>query len=226
MSKTVLVVVAHSDDETISMAGTIQRHASLGDNVIAISMTDGVSSRDSIDGATSIANRKTAAFSASQILGFTWVESLNFQDNALDRYPLLDIVKAIERVKILYEPSLVYTHSLADLNIDHRVVTNAVLTAFRPQPFENCTELRLFETSSATDYGNNAITGSFEPNLFVDIADFWKSKEAALEAYGTELRPYPHSRSIDAIKNLGKLRGNQVGVELAEAFQVIRKIVK
>ena len=35
---------------------------------------------------------------------------------------------------------------------------------------------------------------------------------------------YPHSRSIEVIKNLAKLRGNQVGCDMAEAFEVIRKI--
>ena len=119
---------------------------------------------------------------------------------------------------------IVYTHSGADLNVDHRVVSNAVLTAFRPQPNEKCKELRLFEVASATDYGNPAITGSFSPNLFLNISNEWSSKVRALEAYNAEMRDYPHSRSIKGIQNLAKLRGNQVGYELAEAFEVIRKL--
>ena len=39
--------MAHYDDEFISMAGTTTRHVSRGDKVIVISMTDGVSARDS-----------------------------------------------------------------------------------------------------------------------------------------------------------------------------------
>lgn len=82
----------------------------------------------------------------------------------------------------------------------------------------------MFEVASATDYGNPSITGSFAPNLFVDITSEWASKERALEAYNAEMRDYPHSRSIEGINNLAKLRGNQVGCNLAEAFEVIRKI--
>ena len=119
---------------------------------------------------------------------------------------------------------MVYTHSGSDLNIDHRVVANAVLTAFRPQPNEHCRELRLFEVASATDYGNAAITGSFSPNLFIDITNEWSEKAESLKAYSIEMRDYPHSRSIESIKNLSKVRGNQVGLELAEAFEVLRKI--
>jgi len=223
MTEIVLVVVAHSDDESISMAGTITRHISRGDKVIVVSMTDGVGARDSanIDDANS---RKVSADSASKELGFKWGECYDFNDNAMDAYPLIDIVKAVEKAKNEHKPTLVYTHSCADLNVDHRVVANAVLTAFRPQPSETCKEIRLFEVASATDYGNSAITGSFEPNLFVDITKNWASKERALKAYSAEMRDYPHSRSIEGIKNLAKLRGNQIGHDMAEAFEVLRKI--
>ena len=82
----------------------------------------------------------------------------------------------------------------------------------------------MFEVASATDYGNHAVTGSFTPNLFVNISQEWPSKLRALEAYSSEMRNYPHSRSIKGIENLAKLRGNQIGYELAEAFEVLRKI--
>ena len=223
MGEVVLVIVAHSDDESISMAGTIVKHVSKGDKVFVVSMTDGISSRanSNID---EIRHRKKSSYLASQELGFSGGVCYDFKDNAMDSYPLIEIVKAVEEAKQTYKPTLVYTHSGADLNVDHRVVSNAVLTAFRPQPNEKCKELRLFEVASATDYGNPAITGSFSPNLFLNISDEWSSKMRALEAYKAEMRDYPHSRSIEGIQNLAKLRGNQVGYELAEAFEVIRKL--
>lgn len=223
MNEIVLIIVSHSDDESISMAGTISKHVNKGDKVYAISMTDGVSSRNDID-KNAFKKRKEAAIRASKILGFEWGQCFNFGDNLMDKYPLLDVVKAVEINKQNYKPTMVYTHNISDLNIDHRVVANAVLTAFRPQPMEICKEIRLFEIASATDYGNSAITGSFSPNLFVDISNNWDLKKEALIAYCDEMRDYPHSRSIEGIKNLAKLRGNQVGLHLAEAFQVIRKL--
>lgn len=223
MSEVVLVVVAHSDDETISMAGTIFKHICKGDKVFVVSLTDGVGARDNAD-MNEINGRKKASVVASEVLGFQWGDCYDFNDNAMDGYPLLEVVKAIEKAKRKYNPTLVYTHSGADLNVDHRVVAHAVLTAFRPQPNEKCQELRLFEVASATDYGSSAITGSFSPNLFINISKEWSSKARALEAYNAEMRDYPHSRSIEGIKNLAKLRGNQVGYDLAEAFEVIRKL--
>jgi LmbE family N-acetylglucosaminyl deacetylase len=223
MSEIVLVVVAHSDDESISMAGTIVKHINKGDKVFVVSMTDGVGARDNAD-IDQKKQRKISSDLASKELGFQWAECYDFKDNAMDGYPLIEVVKAVEKVKLKYQPTLVYTHSVADLNVDHRVVANAVLTAFRPQPKEKCKELRLFEVASATDYGNPGIAGSFAPNLFVNISQEWPSKVRALEAYSTEMRDYPHSRSIEGIENLAKLRGNQIGYELAEAFEVLRKI--
>lgn len=223
MREVVLVVVAHSDDESISMAGTILKHVEKGDKVIVVSMTDGIGARDDAD-QREINERKNASDTASKILGFEWGDCYDFSDNAMDSYPLLEVVKAVEKAKNKYKPSLVYTHSGADLNVDHRVVANAVLTAFRPQPNEVCKELRLFEVASATDYGNSAVTGSFSPNLFINISNAWSTKAASLNAYSAEMREYPHSRSIQGIKNLANLRGNQVGYDFAEAFEVIRKL--
>ena len=89
---------------------------------------------------------------------------------------------------------------------------------------EICKEIRLFEVASATNYGNPSITSTFSPNLFVNITNQWPEKADALNAYSAEMREYPHTRSIQGIKNLASLRGNQVGYELAEAFEVIRKL--
>lgn len=221
-SKTVLIVASHPDDETLGMGGTIKKHVAKDEAVTVVTMTDGVSARG-IENNDS-AMRARAIKSASKILGFTWKIAPQFKDNAMDTYPLLEIIKHIEHIKLKINPDIVYTHSAADLNIDHQLTAKAVLTAFRPQPNEKCTEIRCFEVPSATDYGHESITGSFHPNLFVDIQKEWPDKERALMVYENELRSYPHSRSLEAVKNLAKLRGNQIGLHMAEAFQVLRKI--
>ena len=219
----VLVVVAHTDDETIGMGGTIKKHTEKGDEVIVMSMTNGVGSRDFCD-KNDIDKRFKASDMASQILGFTWIERNNYPDNEMDTCSTLEIVKRIEKVKNKHNPSIVYFHSAADLNVDHRVLSSAVLTAFRPQPGDSCKELRVFEVPSATDFGHESIIGRFLPNLFIDISETWRHKMSALEGYSNEIREYPHTRSLEGIENLAKLRGSQNGLKMAEAFQIIRKI--
>ncbi len=220
---TVLVVVAHTDDEALGLGGTIARHVQNGDIVYGISMTDGVGARGG-DNKEEIKVRAQASVNAAKILGFTWIEGGGFPDNAMDTVPLLAVAKVIEKAKALVKPAIVYTHSSADLNVDHRVVSQATLTAFRPQPNEEWQEIRAFEVASATDYGHKSLTTSFSPNLYVDIQQTWEKKLAALHEYKMEMRDAPHTRSFEGLENLAKHRGNQVGLYYAEAFEIIRKI--
>ena len=180
-NKVVLVVVAHQDDETIGMGGTISNHVKNGDKVFCINMTNGVGSRISKKGDKE--KRENAALNASNILGFEWLPSPNFPDNSLDTVSLLQIIRVIEDAKGITKPDIVYTHSGADLNIDHRLVFQATLTAFRPEPSEVCCKILSFEVPSATDYSHNSISPPFLPNFFVEISKEWKNKELALGAY-------------------------------------------
>ncbi|QWE28987.1 PIG-L deacetylase family protein [Polynucleobacter sp. AM-7D1] len=218
----VLVIIAHRDDETIGLAGVIARHIECGDFVYAMSMTDGVGARGS--NISEVRLREQASLKVANALGFSWLDGGSFPDNAIDTVPLLEIVKVIEAIKIKINPTIIYTHSSADLNIDHRIVGQATLTAFRPQPDERWQEIRLFEVSSATDYGHRSVTGIFNPNLYINIENVWNKKLLALNIYNSEMRSSPHSRSYDGIENLAKYRGSQVGLNFAEAFEVIRKI--
>jgi len=221
----ILVIVAHTDDETLGLGGTIARHVKGGDKVYGLSMTDGVGARLQKD-INAIKIRQQASINASKILGLVWLEAGKFPDNSMDSVPLLEIVRFIEKVKIQINPDIIYTHSSADLNIDHRVVNQAILTAFRPHSEENWQEIRAFEVASATDYGHKSVTNTFYPNLYIDITDTWENKLAALNEYSMEMKNSPHSRSFDGLENLAKYRGNQVGLDYAEAFEIIKKIVR
>ena len=228
-NEVVLIIVAHRDDEAVGLGGTIAKHSQRGDKVFGISMTDGVGARASYFRKDDQFNehaflRYEASLKAADILGMEWIEGGRFLDNAMDSIPMLSVVKVIEEVKRKIKPTIVYTHSAADLNVDHRVLSDSVLTAFRPQPGESWSEIRLFEVPSATDFGHEDITAAFLPNLLVSIEDTWDQKLEALKQYSMEIREYPHSRSYEAIKTLAQYRGYQVGLEMVEAFQVIRKI--
>ena len=122
-------------------------------------------------------------------------------------------------------PELIITHFPEDLNIDHQVVAEATMTAFRPKFKENCKKILAFEVPSSTDYANYK-KKIFRPNYYVDIEKFWKKKAQALKAYKDEIMSYPNSRSLKGLKNLAKYKGNQVGVKMAESFQILRFIDK
>ena len=51
-------------------------------------------------------------------------------------------------------------------------------------------------------------------------------KIKALKIYKSEVKKFPFPRSIDAIKALAKVRGSEIGVNFAEAFEVLKIIKK
>ena len=224
--KSVLVVVAHRDDEVLGCGGTIAKLVQENYKVYAISMTNGISSRDN-SSKKEIKNRLNASLEASRIIGFKWLDKYcgDFSDNAMDSEPMLKIIKLIEQAKTKVKPELVITHYPEDLNIDHQIVSSATLTAFRPKTNQSCKKIISFEVASSTDY---AIYKKkiFKPNYFVDIKKFWNKKKKALDAYKNEMLKYPNSRSVKGLKNLAFYRGNQVGLNMAEAFEVLRIIKK
>lgn len=224
MNKKVLVVVAHPDDEVLGCGGTIAKHINNGDSVSVLILADGETSRESNNIESKTLIRQKAAKAANQVLGVEDLVVCKYPDNRLDTVPLLTLVKEIEDCSILMAPEIIYTHNSKDVNIDHRVVHDAVIAAFRPEPNKSVKEIYFFEVASSTEYRPPASLNSFAPNYFVDIANFLDKKVLSLIEYKSELRDFPHSRSIEAIKCLAKWRGASVGVYAAEAFEVGRII--
>ena len=66
----------------------------------------------------------------------------------------------------------------------------------------------------------------FMPNVVVDITGFAKQKYAALAEYKTELREYPHPRSIEHVLKQDEAEGLRAGLLSAESFMLVRKVVK
>jgi LmbE family N-acetylglucosaminyl deacetylase len=218
-----LVVAAHPDDEALGCAGTIARHISRGDSVDILFVADGVTSRRA--SSRSKPGRKQAALRCARILGARKPLFLDFPDNRLDTVALLKIVRAIETVARAVAPEIVYTHHRGDLNVDHRITHDAVMTAFRPVPQASIRSILGFEVPSSTEWTPSSAATAFLPTMFVDIAPFQEVKRAALGAYTAEMRPFPHPRSVEAVEALGRWRGATCGVSLAEAFEVLRLIV-
>ncbi len=222
----ILIVVAHRDDETLGCGGTIAKFAKQNYNLFAISMTDGVSSRLEFK-KKEIKERYNNSIKASKILNFKWLDDISgkFQDNRMDKASILEITKLIEKAKKKIRPTIVITHYPEDLNIDHQIVANATMTAFRPKTNEKCRLILSFEVPSSTDYANFK-KKTFNPNYFVNIFKFWKQKKRALKMYKKEILNYPNSRSLKGLENLAKYRGNQVGLKMAESFYILRSLEK
>jgi LmbE family N-acetylglucosaminyl deacetylase len=224
----ILVVAAHPDDEVLGCGGTIARHADAGDDVRVLIVAEGATARmlerDRTVASQELSTLARAAHRASRILGANDIELLDYPDNRLDSIDRLDLIKKIEERIDRHMPHVVYVHHAGDVNIDHRCLHEAVVTACRPTPGHPVRRLLSYEVASSTEWQPPGSGATFNPNWFVNISAQWPRKKQALEAYKAEMRTWPHVRSIEALEHLARLRGAQVGVEAAEAFCLLRQV--
>jgi len=222
----VLIICAHPDDEALGCGGTIARHVALGDDVQVLFLSEGVTSRfssdEDVDEIAKIVDRESFAFRAADILKFKIIQFFRYPNLRMSGVPMLDMVKSVDTVIRDLEPDLIYTHHSGDMNSDHRIVFEIVLTACRPRDNFFLKGLYCFEIPSSTEWSSPLLGAAFVPNRFVDITPYFSLKMSAIDAYAYEMRDYPHPRSLENIKALAQFRGASCGIELAEAFMVVR----
>jgi N-acetylglucosamine malate deacetylase 1 len=220
----VAAIVAHADDEVLGCGGTLRKHVLAGDEVWIVILADGETSRDAAATGHTVAGRELSAQAAAKILGVPHVTLHRFPDNRLDSLALLDLVKVVEACIHDIAPDTIYTHHIGDVNVDHRLIHEAVVTACRPQNDHPVETLLFFETTSSTEWQVPQSAPAFLPNWFVDISGTLEIKLQALRAYGDEMRPWPHPRSYEGVDHLARWRGATVGCSAAEAFVLGRRI--
>jgi LmbE family N-acetylglucosaminyl deacetylase len=217
-----LVIVAHPDDEVLGCGGLIANLTSQGEQVRVIFMAEGTSCRYNKDSIQEIEiemeHRNQCGIKAMDILKVSHYHFYNFPCGRLDKKPIIDIAKLIEKEISNYNPTTVLTHSRNDVHNDHKVVFRAVLQATRPVG-NIVKNLLSFEILSSTEWN---YTETFKPNVLIDITSTINIKINAMHCYSTEQPQHPHPRSDQVIKSLATMRGSQSGVEYAEGFEVIR----
>ena len=229
----ILVVCAHPDDETIGMGGTLKK-LSKKHNVSVLFVSEGITARRKSGYSTipqydvsheemkkmkkEILVRKSHAKKALSILGVKKMRFLDLPNQELDQIPLLKITKEIESEISSTKANVIFTHHFNDLNLDHRIVYEAAITASRPIPGSTVTSIVSFEIPASTDWKKPY---QFNPNLYIDISKELQYKTKALEAYHYEIRKPPHPRSKIITKAIANRWGSLSGYNAAEAFEII-----
>jgi LmbE family N-acetylglucosaminyl deacetylase len=224
-------VFAHPDDEVLAAGAVMARYAREGHAVHVAILGEGLTSRSttreealaSVEMKAGLEELRRTIRRAADILGCASTRSFPLPDNRFDSVDLLSVVKIVEELKAQVRPAIVLTHHNGDMNVDHGVVANAVLTAFRSLPGESHCQIYAGEVLSSTDYSVGVPGRMFEPNVWIPVgrADVEK-KMKALEAYASEIRDFPHPRSSKSVEILAGLRGTQCGHPFAEAFRLLR----
>jgi LmbE family N-acetylglucosaminyl deacetylase len=219
----ILVVGAHPDDEVMGAGGTILKHVKQKDDAYLCIVTKAYTP----DWTEAIIKQKRQeAIKASKILGIKKTYFCDLPTVMLDTIPQKELNKRIADVVSEVQPDIVYTTHRGDLNSDHRLVFESTMVAVRPTVAKSVSKVLSYELPSSTDWAPPFPERTFIPNVYVDISDVLETKIKAMSVYRTELKGHPHPRSLEAIAIYAKRRGMEIQVEAAEAFMLIREIIK
>ena len=224
--KKALVIAAHPDDEVLGMGGTIAKLVKAGCVVDVLIVTDGSSAqyRDSDHLAEIIEAKKKETRNCVDVLGIRDIHYGELPDMKLDTTPHIRINQVIEEVIDKVQPDAVFTHFWGDVNCDHQNVYKSTLVAVRPVMGQVVKELYCYRVPSSTEWTPNKADTMFMPNYFVDIEQYAEQKYKAFSCYSTELREYPHPRSVQYLRENDKVVGLRVGLLAAEEFVLLRKL--
>lgn len=137
------------------------------------------------------------------------------QTNSLDCVGQVILVDELQEQINKWQPTLVLIPS-PSYNQDHRAVYDAALTAMRPHDrnhFVNC--VLLFEEPDT--FGTLRKPDPFRPNYYRELDLDFKLELMAI--YKSQMRGHRTPEDIGAI---ARVRGMQVNMEYAEAFEVLR----
>ena len=221
----ILVMAAHPDDDVLGCGGFLFKKSKTSE-IKVVFVAEGTSARykeKTQEVEEKINKRNLNAVEALKVLGIKQYEFYNLPCCRLDQVPIIDIGKIVEKEIELFRPNIVLTHNSCDVNVDHKLVFQAVLQATRPSAKNFVSKVFCFEILSSTEW---KFEKAFEPNLFVQLTkEEIQKKIESLKKYKSEMKCYPFPRSEEGVMTLAKYRGMQAGVKYAEAFKILREII-
>ncbi len=220
----VVVIAAHPDDETLGVGGTLLKHISNHDNVYWLIATNMLESEGFSP--EQINKRQDEIDRAGKMLGVSGIEKLNFASMSLTDNSLNELIPKISQYFNQVKPDVIYVMNRSDAHSDHRILFDAVMACTKSFRYPFIKKVLMYECISETEFAPALPEKAFIPNYYVDITGFLNKKLEIMEIYESEVSEHPFPRSLRNIAALATYRGASVGVEYAEAFQLIKFIDK
>ena len=219
-----LFVAPHPDDELLGAGGTLLRRVGEGGNIGWLLLTEITKEGGWSDQRIAQRTREIEQVRQGLDVAPHHFYTLNFPTAELDQISMPDLVSKISNVFSDFKPDEVLLPHPGDVHSDHRIAFEATSACTKCFRYPSVKRVMTYETPSETEFGLNPVEQSFRPNLFVDISEQLDSKLKLLSIYESELGEHPFPRSLDSIRALALLRGAQMGVESAEAFQILKQV--
>ena len=194
--KQILVILAHPDDPEFFCGATIARWTSTGHTVRYVLLTRGDKGAQdrSLSPETISCMREDEQQAAAKILGVKSVRFLNYADGYL--VPDLKLRKDIVRIIRQERPDILVTcdplNFISDTHInhpDHRAAGQAVVDAVFPAAGNPFFFPELMDEEGLAPHSVKEVwmSISMQPNVIMDVTDFWPIKMKALHAHASQI---------------------------------------
>jgi len=222
-----LAVYAHPDDPEVSCGGTLASWAAAGAEVhvvIGAKGEKGTADPDADLDALAVQRAREVA-AAADALGLAGVHLLGHPDGELDAVPGLrgEIVALIRSLRpttvVCPDPTAVLFGDGYVSHVDHRTIGWATLDAVAPAA---ASPHYFPDLGPAHQVATLLLSGTLEPDVWVDIDDVLDEKVAALFAHESQLADDASEWLGDFVRQRAADEGRRAGVASAEAFRRIR----
>tara|TARA_B110000046_G_scaffold161343_2_gene175015 strand:- start:2466 stop:3137 length:672 start_codon:yes stop_codon:yes gene_type:complete len=220
----IIIISAHPDDETLGAGGTLLKHKNSGDTLAWLIVTNIFENQGYTK--AKIGERQREIDTVSKKYGFSTVYNLDYPTMGLTPEIVNSMIPKISSIFSGFCPEVIYLMNRSDAHSDHRYTFDAVVACTKSFRYPFIKKVLMYECISETEFAPGLPERIFMANYFVDITDFFKEKLSVMQIYESELGEHPFPRSLKNIEALAIFRGASVGVEYAEAFQLIKFIDK
>ena len=225
-NRVVLIIAPHPDDEVLGCGGLISRVKVEGGKVHVLCFTVG-----DIKQYGGHSHTEKRIKEMNKVMKYLKVDSFNLAlvgnkyHLKLDKVPQKDLIDIIEKGEVsisTIKPNMICIPFIGSTNQDHVAVAKASFTACRPvkNSKKNIVPIVLSYEQPETNWARKR----FHPNFFVDISKNLKAKQKALSLYSSQIRIKNHPRTPSIIEKIAELRGSEIGVKYAEAYECHRFI--
>ncbi|WP_342473024.1 PIG-L deacetylase family protein [Metasolibacillus sp. FSL H7-0170] len=222
MTKSIIIITPHPDDETLGCGGTILKYIEQGYKVFWLIVTKaGNFLSDEWK-----SKRVKEIGHVAEYYKFTKTIELNFEAAALDQVSCSRLIAGISEAFKEIQPNIVYVPYPSDIHSDHKAVFDATMACTKWFRYPSVEKVFAYETLSETDFTINPDANNFRPNVFVNIDKFLDKKIEIMNIYESEVSDFPFPRSEKAIRALAHIRGAASGYEAAEAFMLLKERVE
>ncbi|MDF2447541.1 MAG: GlcNAc-PI de-N-acetylase [Bacteroidota bacterium] len=222
--KNIIIISAHPDDEIIGAGGTLLKHRDAGDNIFWL-ITTNVFEHQGFS-KERIESRQAEIKKVATLLGVKETFLLDYPTMSLSSSSVVTMTPKISEVFQEVKPEIIYCLNRSDAHSDHRHTFDAVMACTKSFRYSFIKQVLMYECISETEFAPNLPEKVFMPNYFVDVSKHLKEKLEIMKVYESEIAEHPFPRSLRNMEALATFRGASVGVEYAEAFQLLKYIDK